>query len=233
MILRTTSYKLLLPSTRNVLQPTIQIRSMNRIDMGYLFSHGAVFCRLNPSFLTIALGKVTFRALRSFPLAILKVFSIDISTAKLANDPILPITISIAKKPIPVWKWSIVIALYEFCLSGSHYLTSWHLKSGSFKLARGTRAVGIEYVDDLIGRNGGVTTIKTARASQLVVVSAGAFGSPSILERSGIGAESVLNKNNVKQIVDLPGVGENYMGEATPVRSVAFDDLKARSQIII
>ena len=49
-------------------------------------------------------------------------------------------------------------------------------------------------------------------ASKLVIVSAGAFGSPAILERSGIGAASVLNRNNVPVTVDLPGVGENYQG---------------------
>ena len=32
------------------------------------------------------------------------------------------------------------------------------------------------------------------------------------LERSGIGSKDVLSKNNVQQLVDLPGVGENYMG---------------------
>ena len=79
-------------------------------------------------------------------------------------------------------------------------------------LDRGDRAVGIEYVSDTAGRKGGTTTPIVARASRLVVVSAGAFGSPAILERSGIGAKSVLEKNGVEQRVDLPGVGENYMG---------------------
>ena len=51
-----------------------------------------------------------------------------------------------------------------------------------------------------------------ARASRLVVLSAGAFGSPAILERSGIGSKDVLTKNNIRQLVDLPGVGEHYMG---------------------
>ena len=51
-----------------------------------------------------------------------------------------------------------------------------------------------------------------ARASHLVVLSAGAFGSPSILERSGVGAKDVLMRNNIQQLVDLPGVGERYMG---------------------
>jgi alcohol oxidase len=49
------------------------------------------------------------------------------------------------------------------------------------------------------------------KASRLVVLSAGAFGSPSILERSGVGSLEILKKNGVKELVDLPGVGENYM----------------------
>ena len=77
---------------------------------------------------------------------------------------------------------------------------------------RDTRAVGIEYVDDTIGRAKGVTEPVIARASRLVVLSAGAFGSPAILERSGIGSKDVLSKNNIQQLVDLPGVGEHYMG---------------------
>jgi alcohol oxidase len=50
-----------------------------------------------------------------------------------------------------------------------------------------------------------------SRASRLIL-SAGAFGSPAILERSGIGSKDVLTKNNVQQFADLPGVGEQYMG---------------------
>jgi choline dehydrogenase-like flavoprotein len=52
-----------------------------------------------------------------------------------------------------------------------------------------------------------------AKASKLVVLSAGAFGSPTILERSGIGAKEVLDAVSVRQLVDLPGVGENYQGK--------------------
>ena len=77
---------------------------------------------------------------------------------------------------------------------------------------RGTRAVGIEYVDDIIGRAKGATKPVVALASRLVVVSGGAFGSPAILERSGIGSKDVLATNNIQQVVDLPGVGEHYMG---------------------
>jgi alcohol oxidase len=87
-----------------------------------------------------------------------------------------------------------------------------NLKNIDFNYGRGTRAVGIEYVDDTIGRAKGTTNPLVARASRLVVLSAGAFGSPSILERSGIGSKDVLTSNNVQQLVDLPGVGEHYMG---------------------
>ena len=83
-----------------------------------------------------------------------------------------------------------------------------------FNHCRGTRAVGIEYVDDTIGRAKGTTEILVARASRLIVLSAGAFGSPAILERSGIGSKDVLAKNNIQQLVDLPGVGEHYMGSS-------------------
>ena len=52
----------------------------------------------------------------------------------------------------------------------------------------------------------------TVRGTRLVVISAGALGSPGILERSGIGGKEVLEGVGVKQRVDLPGVGENYQG---------------------
>ncbi|KAH7888381.1 GMC oxidoreductase-domain-containing protein [Phlebopus sp. FC_14] len=72
------------------------------------------------------------------------------------------------------------------------------------------RAIGIEYTDDAISCPGGNTEISTAKASKMVVICAGTMGSPAILERSGIGASSILEKNGVEVLVDLPGVGENY-----------------------
>ena len=81
-----------------------------------------------------------------------------------------------------------------------------------FNCGRGTRAVGIEYVDDTVAKAKGTSEPFVARASRLVVLSAGAFGSPAILERSGVGSKDVLTKNNIQLLVDLPGVGEHYMG---------------------
>ncbi|KIJ66955.1 GMC oxidoreductase [Hydnomerulius pinastri MD-312] len=74
----------------------------------------------------------------------------------------------------------------------------------------GNRATGVEYSGDLASCPDGDQTVHTAKASRLVVLSAGTFGSPTILERSGIGAKAVLEGAGVEQLVDLPGVGENY-----------------------
>lgn len=46
-------------------------------------------------------------------------------------------------------------------------------------------------------------------ARQEVIISAGSVQSPGLLERSGVGKKSVLSAVGVKQIIDLPGVGEN------------------------
>jgi choline dehydrogenase-like flavoprotein len=54
-------------------------------------------------------------------------------------------------------------------------------------------------------RNG---TILTAHKG--VVLSAGAIGSPVLLELSGIGKREVLRSAGITTLVDLPGVGENY-----------------------
>ena len=90
-----------------------------------------------------------------------------------------------------------------------------------FNHCSGTRAVGIEYVDDTIGRAKGTTDPLVARASRLVVLSAGAFGSPAILERSGIGSKDLLARNNIQQLVDLPGVGEHYMGSFNQISQMS------------
>ncbi|KAF7344285.1 Alcohol oxidase [Mycena venus] len=67
------------------------------------------------------------------------------------------------------------------------------------------RAVGVEYQTG--GRN---SPMQTARVSRLVVLSAGTFCSPAILERSGVGNKDVLEKHAIPLVCHLPGVGENY-----------------------
>ena len=61
------------------------------------------------------------------------------------------------------------------------------------------------------------------RATKLILFSAGTFGSPGILERSGIGAKDVLERIGAKQRIGLPGVGENYQGLPIQFPSRMFD----------
>ncbi|KND90930.1 L-sorbose 1-dehydrogenase [Tolypocladium ophioglossoides CBS 100239] len=54
-------------------------------------------------------------------------------------------------------------------------------------------------------------TVFEAKAKKEVVVSGGAYCSPNILNRSGIGAKEELEKHGIPTVVDLPGVGKNLM----------------------
>jgi alcohol oxidase len=77
-----------------------------------------------------------------------------------------------------------------------------------------TRAIGLEYEPEPVflqeEASQAERIVKTVRAKRLVVVSAGALGTPSILERSGVGDEGLLSKLEIPVVSNLPGVGENY-----------------------
>jgi choline dehydrogenase-like flavoprotein len=47
------------------------------------------------------------------------------------------------------------------------------------------------------------------KATKEVLLAAGAFNTPKLLELSGLGNKEILEKHGIKTIVDLPGVGEN------------------------
>jgi alcohol oxidase len=99
---------------------------------------------------------------------------------------------------------------------------------------RNGRAAGIDYTSYAIScqgqwANGELVTVK---ATKLVIVSAGAFGSPAILERSGIGPPSVLERNNIHVLVDSPGIGENYQGMFRTPEGPRFEKTEVISQII-
>ncbi len=68
-------------------------------------------------------------------------------------------------------------------------------------LLDGKQAVGIEY--SVEGRT------QTAYADAEVLLSAGAIGSPQILQLSGVGGGALLAAAGVAAVHDLPGVGEN------------------------
>ena len=49
----------------------------------------------------------------------------------------------------------------------------------------------------------------SATATREVILAAGVIGSPAILERSGISSRSLSNKLGIKNLIDIPNVGEN------------------------
>ena len=83
-------------------------------------------------------------------------------------------------------------------------------------------ATGVAYAYNPIFHPDGSRDTHIVRGTKLVLVSAGAFGSPGILERSGIGAKDVLERVGVKQRVELPGVGNNYQGFPVQRPSLKF-----------
>ncbi|KIY69867.1 GMC oxidoreductase [Cylindrobasidium torrendii FP15055 ss-10] len=72
-----------------------------------------------------------------------------------------------------------------------------------------TTATGVEFVWDKHVFPSYSRATQTVRATKLVVVSAGAMGTPLILERSGVGSSSVLEPLGISTVADLP-VGNTY-----------------------
>jgi choline dehydrogenase-like flavoprotein len=75
------------------------------------------------------------------------------------------------------------------------------------------RAIGIEYKPN--GEHQPEIALskpvyKTVKANKLVVVTAGALGSPQILERSGVGNASILKALSIPVIADVPVSREHF-----------------------
>ncbi|KAG8773987.1 hypothetical protein FRC15_001645, partial [Serendipita sp. 397] len=54
----------------------------------------------------------------------------------------------------------------------------------------------------------------TVKANKEIILSAGVFQSPQLLELSGIGNSTILQQFGINPLVDLPGVGENMQDHA-------------------
>ncbi|KAK7955809.1 uncharacterized protein PG986_005031 [Apiospora aurea] len=74
-------------------------------------------------------------------------------------------------------------------------------------LFEGQKAVGVEYRGNPKFQN---TPIRSVRAEKMVILSAGTFGTPLILERSGVGDQAILEAAQVAVVAHIPGVGRNY-----------------------
>jgi len=87
-------------------------------------------------------------------------------------------------------------------------------------LLEGGRAVGIEVLPA-----GGGEALRP-RATQAVVLAAGAVGTPQILQLSGLGPGALLQEHGIAVERDLPGVGENLQ-DHLQIRAVfAVDGVK-------
>jgi choline dehydrogenase len=70
-------------------------------------------------------------------------------------------------------------------------------------------------VDSLVIRDGRATGVRLAGGEVVeggrVVLAAGAYNSPQILQRTGVGPREVLRQIGVETLLDLPGVGEHLL----------------------
>lgn len=76
--------------------------------------------------------------------------------------------------------------------------------------AKDYRALGVELVS-----NGDKFTVQGVKND--IIVSAGTFQTPQVLELSGIGNKKILENHGIKALIDLPGVGENLRKYAPDV----------------
>ncbi|CAE6460895.1 unnamed protein product [Rhizoctonia solani] len=90
----------------------------------------------------------------------------------------------------------------------------------NFVVLTGAQATKIEFKSPTTGKYGGRltatgvsfvhdSTTYTVKARKEVILSAGTFQTPHLLELSGIGNATILRQNGIAPLVDLPGVGEN------------------------
>jgi choline dehydrogenase-like flavoprotein len=80
----------------------------------------------------------------------------------------------------------------------------------------GKRATGVEY------RLSGQT--HTVSAHQEVIVAAGAFGSPQLLQLSGVGRPEDITRHGISMVHELPGVGQNLQDHLDFILAYKSDD---------
>ena len=93
----------------------------------------------------------------------------------------------------------------------------------NYHLLVGHKVLDILFTDDLradgvtfISReNQGNGTVYTVKAKTEVILAAGSFHSPQILQRSGVGPKKLLEEAKVEVKLDLPGVGMNLQDHSS------------------
>jgi choline dehydrogenase len=97
-------------------------------------------------------------------------------------------------------RWSTAAAYLNMAKSRPNLTIRTHAHATRV-LFTGTRATGVEFRTP--------KGLETAQAGREVIVSGGAYGSPHLLQLSGVGPAQHLTEMNVPVVHDLPGVGSN------------------------
>ena len=105
--------------------------------------------------------------------------------------------------------------------AGSTYYAD-HIGQDNFSVLTGAQATKINFRNSKENGNlvaSGVAfvvngTTYTVWAEKEVILSAGVFQSPQLLELSGIGNATLLQCLGISPLIDLPGVGENLQDHA-------------------
>jgi choline dehydrogenase len=79
-------------------------------------------------------------------------------------------------------------------------------------------------VDTVAFKNGRAVGVRLAEGDVIeggrIVLAAGAYNSPQILQRSGVGGREVLDEIGVKRVLELPGVGENLLDHVSTLIAI-------------
>ncbi|KAJ5734158.1 aryl-alcohol dehydrogenase [Penicillium malachiteum] len=106
-----------------------------------------------------------------------------------------------------------------------HILTNSLVERILFDESKPPKAIGVQY--SLDGAS------KTAQARNEVILAAGAFQSPEILQLSGVGRAERLEKYGIDIVMNLPGVGQNLQDHMISYTSFqAKDELETKDSLV-
>ncbi|QKX53801.1 uncharacterized protein TRUGW13939_00881 [Talaromyces rugulosus] len=106
-----------------------------------------------------------------------------------------------------------------------HVLTNSHVEKILFDKGKRPKAIGVQY--SLEGAS------KAVSARNEVILAAGAFQSPKILELSGVGGAELLQEHGINVVMDLPGVGQNLQDHLISYTAFqAKDDIETKDSLV-
>lgn len=92
-----------------------------------------------------------------------------------------------------------------------HLLVGYRVREVVFD--KSLRATGV----NIQAREGSGANVSFVEANKEVVLAAGSFGSPVLLQRSGVGPKTLLESAGVEVKFELPGVGMNLQDHAASI----------------